>query len=122
MNHCIHHVPGRLRVHIPKVKGSPTEGPKLVKNMRSLPGVKSAKINSVTGSALIHYEGELTPGSPLLAFLDLKTAPLSVSSVAWPNSVPKTEAMANKIAQAAAWYMLEKAFERSVPLILAALI
>jgi len=85
--------------------------------------VQSVHVNSTTASVMIRYEGRLTHTSPLLAALQLRTVTLPP-----PNAIPRhlknppARRLSSKMAEAAAWCVLETAVERAVPLLLAALI
>lgn len=114
MAHYIHQMPGRLRVRVPEVKGKPAQASKLAASIQRLDGVTSVETNPRTGSVLILYEEGLTGAAPLLALLNVTVPP--------PMAKPHTQVTAEKIPGAAAWYVLEKALERSVAVILAALI
>jgi hypothetical protein len=51
-----HHIPGRMRIKVPKAKGNLKLLEELQKSVSTMPGVSSAEINSVTGSILLHYD------------------------------------------------------------------
>jgi hypothetical protein len=52
----LHHIPGRIRVCIPRIKGHPH----LCRNIKdvaaSVEGIHSVETNPVTGSVLVHYD------------------------------------------------------------------
>lgn len=64
MNCYLHHVPGRIRVKTPALKGLPLKANQLEGKLLSLPGVHSAGVNALTGSALVNYdEGIIKAGT-----------------------------------------------------------
>jgi hypothetical protein len=66
MSHYIHHLPGRLRVKSPRLKRNESEAARTVAHMQHLHGVRSAEVNTVTGSLLIHYDTNLVAAQTLL--------------------------------------------------------
>ena len=56
MSYYMHHVPGRLRVKTPFIKGKEEQALQVQGLIESLPGVRSASGNTVTGSLVIHYD------------------------------------------------------------------
>jgi hypothetical protein len=118
----IHHVAGRLRVRVPAVKGSSENAARVKDLLQAVEGVSAAEPNLTTGSIVIHYDPQSTGGALILATLTdrgyFETIPLA------PLPPRKTVAVRirNKIATAVFWYCLELALERSLPLMLAALL
>ena len=64
-----HAVPGRLRVKLPGLKGSPREADRLAATVRHFPGVTEASANPTTGSLLVLFDARQTDHSALLDFL-----------------------------------------------------
>lgn len=56
MSHYIHHLPGRLRVKSPHLKGDARRADAARTHVGSLEGVLSAEANPLTGSLLISYD------------------------------------------------------------------
>ncbi len=54
----VHHIPGRLRVRLPKSHRDPNVLRGLQEFVRGLGGVQHVEVNPVTGSILVHYEPE----------------------------------------------------------------
>ena len=52
----LHHVPGRLRVCLAKLKRNARAAILLRAELIAIPGVKSVSINSLTGSIIVHYD------------------------------------------------------------------
>jgi hypothetical protein len=54
----VHHIPGRLRVRLPRSKRDPRMLTELRDFVSELGGVQQVEINPVTGSILVHYHPE----------------------------------------------------------------
>lgn len=54
--HIVHHLPGRIRVHIPRLKGRPQLVRKIGEMAAAIKGVHSAEANPVTGSLVVRYD------------------------------------------------------------------
>ena len=57
MANALHHVPGRLRVKIPALRSNPARSEK-VRELLDICGVHSVRVNPLTGSTIVHYDGE----------------------------------------------------------------
>jgi Heavy metal associated domain 2 len=58
----IHHVPGRLRLQISRLKSNPSLAEVTLNNVSAITGVLDARVSIVTGSLLITYDKQrLTP-------------------------------------------------------------
>jgi copper chaperone CopZ len=118
----IHHVAGRLRVRVRAIKGSREHAAHVKDLLQAVEGVTAADPNLATGSVVIHYDPQSTGAALILRALTdrgyFETTPLA------PLPPRKTVAVRirNKIATAVFWYCLEIALERSLPLMLAALL
>lgn len=55
---CVQHVAGRLRLKFPQLKNRPDLAGSVETASRQLDGVVIARINTVTGSLLIHYDAK----------------------------------------------------------------
>jgi hypothetical protein len=118
----IHHVAGRLRVRVPAIKGCRESAARVKDLMQAVEGVSAAEPNLSTGSIVIHYDPQSTGAGLILTILTdrgyFETTPTA------PPPPRKTVAVRirNKVATAVFWYCLELAVERSLPLMLAALL
>ena len=70
MHYLVHHTPGRLRIKIPEIQGSPRRVGQVTELLDGLAGVDSIACNPVTGSIVIHYD-ETVPVAPKV-FIILK--------------------------------------------------
>ena len=118
MAHQIHHVPGRLRVRVPAIKKCSDNAALLQGLLQAVPGVSAAEPNLTTGSIVVRYDPQSTNAALILAVLTDRGYFQLTPSPATPMSVR----IRNKVATALFWYCLEKAVERSVPLMIAALL
>jgi len=51
----IHSLPGRVRIRCDQLKGSDKD--KLLKDIKKIAFIKNANINTITGTALLFYDG-----------------------------------------------------------------
>ncbi len=65
VKHCMHHVPGRMRIRSEAVKGNEPRALEAERLLRAVAGVRSVRANTVTGSIVIEYQ----PGLADLAAL-----------------------------------------------------
>lgn len=56
--HVVHHIPGRLRVRLPKSRRDPRFFRDLQEFVQGLGGVRHVEVNPATGSILVQYEPE----------------------------------------------------------------
>ena len=56
MSYYLHHVPGRLRVRTPFIKGNEKRASEVQTLLGSIHGIRSTSVNTVTGSVVIHYD------------------------------------------------------------------
>lgn len=70
MIHPVHHIPGRLRIKSPLIKGKPRAAEALRSRIRAIAGVGLVEINPLTGSAVIEYCRETVTGLGILHQLD----------------------------------------------------
>ncbi|NMC75336.1 MAG: cation transporter [Geobacteraceae bacterium] len=118
-----HHVPGRLRVRIPGLKGNTRLAAKVEESLRTCSGVEDISINPVTGSVVIRYNRDATHSRNILlyltekGFIDMEKA---VPSGQYMNK--SAEKMGETIGKAVFSACVEKVFENSAFSLLAALI
>ncbi|MFZ5792925.1 MAG: HMA2 domain-containing protein [Pseudomonadota bacterium] len=119
MIHCVHHVPGRIRVKSPQIKNSPDRAQALERFLFAVDGVGAVSASTITGSVVIRYAVEETSGPAIMD--QLRTAGFLVVQVnerpvASPAPLPKS------IGQRALDAMIEKVIERSAVALITALI
>lgn len=66
MDRGIHHIPGRIRIRLPDVKGSPEAARRVESELRALEGVRGAQANPITGSVLVRYDAGHFDPTPLI--------------------------------------------------------
>jgi len=70
MSYYIHHVQGRLRVKSPLIKRSLPTALEIKILLGKIRGIDSVEINTVTGSAVIHYEPKAVSSQAILNILE----------------------------------------------------
>jgi hypothetical protein len=122
-NGYVHHIPGRLRVKIPGIKGKVFMAYRIQDSIGRLAGVHEVTVNSVTGSVLIHYDPEARQPRSLLDALSqygyIDQDRLAGSDELMHENLTKVGRVVGK---AVFGLMVEKAFENSAISLLAALI
>lgn len=109
----VHHVRGRLRVKDARLKRNEQQARMVEKLLLQQSGIRSAEVNVLTGSLLVYYDPEVLSVSDVLDALCITTqiAP-----------APRQKIIKHKVADALLWWAVEKAVERSIPLLVAALL
>jgi hypothetical protein len=64
-----HTVPGRLRVKLPGLKGSPRQAERAAATVRQLPGVVETAANPTTGSLLVLFDPRQTDPAAIVSLL-----------------------------------------------------
>ena len=59
MSYYWHHVPGRLRLKTPVIKGSEAEAANIQEFLKPVWGILSTAVNTVTGSLVINYDPQV---------------------------------------------------------------
>jgi hypothetical protein len=118
-----HHVPGRLRVNVPTIKGSTARAKALEESLSKLLGVSHVEGRTITGSVVVHYDATALNLSELLQALNISGEAQPRSTVAKPETPHAvSHQLASKAAKMLIGYTLEKAVERTIPLLLGALL
>lgn len=112
-----HHVPGRLRVHAPGIKGNAPKAKAVETCLSKLKGVFRVEGRPITGSIVIHYDASILDFQSLLAAL-----PVEIPKLAERPSVPASAGITAKAARIAAGYAFDKAVEHGIPLLLKAVL
>ena len=118
-----HSVPGRLRVHVPRVKGNVASARAVEATLSKLNSVSHVEGRELTGSVVIHYDPKAITGAALLAAIGVN--PQHVTALGKPRQAPAAQIstkIAGKIAEAALWHLIETAAQRAVPLLIAAIL
>lgn len=121
--HYYHHVPGRLRIRTPHLKGAEAKVAAVREILERCDGVRSIVPNTVTGSILVEYDRKLTDSDAILriishrGYFDLAQARNSEQVL---NT--KLTRVGETIGKAILTSMLERTFEGSALSLLTALI
>ncbi len=122
----VHHVPGRLRLRLSRLKRNSAVAHAVEQTVRQLHGVRGCEPNLLTGSLVIHYDPARTNSTALISALrsagyaQEERHPEVVCKAA-PQRKP-VDRLARKAAEAVIWHVIEAAVERSVPMLLLALL
>lgn len=124
----LHHIPGRLRVRSAAVKRDKDCASVLTQMLSGRPGIASVKTNTTTGSILVNYNAATLDAKTLLDLLGewgfvSETAP-PVNRAKPPAAVKSPEAtmVRQALARAVIGFAVEKAVERSMMALMAALL
>ena len=136
MSPYVHHIPGRLRFRTPALKRNPQAAEAVRGRLTALPGVRSAEVNSLTGSVTVLYDAASGASDALLSALH-ESAGLpgrepatrsgravrrAVSPLSEPASGRGRRNVAAAMIRTLALFAIEKAVERSVLLLVAKLL
>lgn len=131
MGRYIHHIPGRIRIKCPEIRGNAERACALDAVLRNRPGVVELTVKTVTGSLLIKFEPSQTSAEELL------TAVHEASFGTWqPPSLPtpthvepigsffgkRLRRAGKRVSKTVASVLLEKALERSAVALIGALL
>jgi copper chaperone CopZ len=118
-----HHVPGRLRVHVPRVKGNMANARALEATLSKINGVSRVESRQLTGSVVVHYDPNTLNSTALSAALGVPCGPRAVAMSSPRLAVTKLPRnIARNAAEAIAWHLVEKAAERAIPFLIAAIL
>ena len=117
-----HSVPGRLRVHVPRVKGNIASARAVEASLSKLIGVSRVESRELTGSVVVHYDPKTTDHSVLLAAMGVAPHSVAVFKPALSAGPRLPAKVGRKVAEAVVWHLLEAAAERAVPLLIAAIL
>jgi hypothetical protein len=119
----LHSVPGRVRLHVPQIKGNAAAARAVEAEFSRLTGVSRVESREVTGSVVIHYDPKATNCDALLSKIGVSSRPaVPFARQRQPAALGVPAKPSGKIAEAIVWHLVEKAVERAVPLALAAIL
>ncbi len=127
MNRYVHHVPGRLRVRMPSIKGNVAAANSLEGRIRAQHGVINVQTNPLTGSVLVHYD-PATASVSTLSQMMLCSAATELVRQALPTvpSVSTSQLVGQQIATymaaATIGHVMEIAMERAALALIAAIL
>ncbi len=127
MSCYLHHVPGRIRIKIPGIKGKPFHAQELGKKLQLIAGVYLVSVNSITGSVLAYYDERSTDACAITDVVSRETG-VDLSNASAPDkymddALSKTGQMVGeKIGKAALGIAIGQIFEGSPLALLAAVI
>ncbi len=127
MSCYLHHVPGRIRIKIPGIKGKPFYAQELAKKLQLIAGVYLVSVNSLTGSVLAYYDERSTDACAITDVVSRETG-VDLSKASPPDkymddALSKTgQIVGEKIGKAALGIAIGQIFEGSPLALLAAVI
>jgi hypothetical protein len=127
MSCYLHHVPGRIRIKIPDIKGKPIYAQELEKKLKVISGVYIVSVNSLTGSVLAYYDVGSTNACAITDVVSRETG-VDLSKASPPDkyvdeALSKTGLMVGeKIGKAALGIAIGQIFEGSPLALLASVI
>jgi hypothetical protein len=127
MSCYLHHVPGRIRIKIPDIKGKPIYAQELEKKLKVISGVYIVSVNSLTGSVLAYYDVGSTNACAITDVVSRETG-VDLSKASSPDkyvdeALSKTGLMVGeKIGKAALGIAIGQIFEGSPLALLASVI
>lgn len=123
MSCYIHHVPGRLRIKSPHMKGNHSNAQTALALAQAVDGVTSAEVNALTGSIVIRFD--VATVKPISIIGALERGGVIVQSAARPMS-DEAAGVVNQFGQvlgkALVGALIERVIERSAIRFIAALI
>lgn len=123
MSNYVHHIPGRVRIRVNDIKRNEARAMSLKRMIENAEGVRSVEVNSLTGSVLIRYDTASTDSASLLRRLGIRHELAAAASyVPTAPAMPLERALGKAVAKAVISYAAEKAVERSVMTLLAAVL
>lgn len=125
MSYYLHHVPGRIRIKIPGIKGKTFYAQELEKRLRVISGVYLVSVSPLTGSVLAYYDENSTDARAITDVVSRETG-VDLSRASAPDrdeAFSKTSQMVGeKIGKAALGMTIGQIFEGSTLALLAAVI
>lgn len=127
MSCYLHHVPGRIRIKVPFIKGKTFLAQGLEEKLKQVYGVRFAKVNSLTGSILAYYDENLTNARAISDVVARETgvdlSKASNTDVYFDAALSKTgQAVGVKIGKAALGFALGQLLEGTPLALFAAVI
>ncbi len=124
MSYYVHHIPGRLRVRSAAVKKDETKASAAKALLAGVPGVRSSEVNTLTGSIVVHYDPALTSGPAITTLLRERGYFLQPALPKTPVHLRSAAAneFGSRFAKKLATYAIETAIERSVVVLVGALL
>lgn len=119
-----HHVPGRLRIKLPPVRKDPAKAEAVAGHVRTLEGVRSVEVNTVSASVIVHYDIHRVGAEAITAHLASSGHLMSHGrSSPVPGALGQTfDRAGSAFGKALFGIVLEKAVERVAVALVAALV
>jgi copper chaperone CopZ len=123
LSYYVHNTPGRLRVKIPSIKGSPKFANDIEGILRTIEGIDSTAVNTLTGSIVINYDRNIVSSEAVLSILEKKGYFEILKAVSNDRTIEAAVSKAGGVVgRAVLEVLLAKAFEGSALSLLTVLI
>lgn len=128
MSSYLHHVPGRLRLQLPRLRDRRDACDAISADLGTIEGVVAAHANPRTGSIIIHYDRERLPCDRLWRALRVRrlvqgASPIAATGVTRASLGPGWQgASMPPVTRAVVGAVVDKLIERSAALLITALI
>jgi hypothetical protein len=129
----MHEIPGRLRVRCPPLRKDVEKTTAIRETLELAAGVSSVAVNSTTGSFTVYYDQNRTTTATLLSVLEQHGCRLDIAPVREPSFRVRSRPIAivggralsphaPQVARVVAAFVVEKAIERSLLALIAAVL
>ena len=122
MSHYVHHVPGRMRIRTPLLKRNEKRAQAVRALVTAQTGVKTADVNTVTGSVVIHYDPKRTTSTALFDLLKQEGCAGAADHTAATGIVSRGNALSPGAGKAVIGVVVENLLKHSATALVAALI
>lgn len=125
MPQYVHHIPGRLRVKCPLVKGSANHAEAVSQLLSAEEGITSCEVNPITGSVLVRYDESVTTAYRVLDLLKRGGYINPGAHLHSPDSSPEQtagSAMGKMVSKAVMGALVERVVERSAVALVGAIL
>ena len=122
MSHYVHHVPGRMRIRTPILKRNEKRAQAVRELVTAQTGVKTAEVNTITGSMVIHYDPKRTTSTALFDLLKKEGCAIAADHSAATGIASRGDALSSGVSKAVIGVVVENLLKHSATALVAALI
>jgi hypothetical protein len=122
MSHYVHHVPGRMRIRTPILKHNKKRAQAIQALVTAQTGVKTAEVNTITGSVVIHYDPMCTTSTVLFDLLKREGCTGAADHSLATGIVSRGNALSSGVSKAVIGAVVENLLKHSATALVAALI
>lgn len=122
MSHYIHHVPGRMRIRTPILKRNEKRAQAVQALVTAQTGVKTAEVNTITGSVVIHYDPKRTTSTALFDLLKQEGCASAADHAVATGIISRGNALSPGVSKTVIGVVVENLLKHSATALVAALI